>query len=318
MVEFTDIVEDSEDGDILDDLLLPEKDPEENTFDPKEMKALKEQVAEKDKQITGLLNTVKTDRRKRQEYKGQLDAVTETVNQILTQREQAERSLAEASSDDDRITVDITDDGDAFIPREKLDATVAPLQQQIEALEARINEDSQQQSASRNSDNLIQSLVGKDERYGAVFNKYRSARKWVNDKVVEFQQDNNIQGQYSSGDALSHVFNKDTEKEFSALFPGMSLASVTTAEDSTWHFEKMLEETAEAFDAVSAPDERFRRVVNKPSTLGKSSNAKAGEISLTERVGNMSPQDIMKLSDSQIEALSKVMSDDEQKGGIQF
>jgi DNA repair exonuclease SbcCD ATPase subunit len=315
-----DIVDQSENADILEDLLLPDDsvDNDDTAFDPKEMTALKDQLSEKDKQINGLLNTVKTDRRKRQEYKGQLDALTGTVNGILTQKEQADKILAEASSKDDRIVVDVTDDGDAFIPREKLDATVAPLQQQVDDLEAQLNETKKQQASARDSEQLIHSLVGEDERYGSVYNKYQSARKWVNDKVVDFQQDNNIRGQLSSGQALTHVFNDEMINEFKSLYPEMDLASVTTAEDSTWHFKQMLQTTADKFDTVHTPDERFRRVVNKPSTLGKSSNAKAGEIPLTERVSKMSATDIMKLTDAQVEALQNYMSDDEQKGGIDF
>lgn len=304
--------------DVLEDLLLPEGEEEGPEFDPKEMKELKTQLDEKDKQINGLLNTVKTDRKKRQEYKGQLDAVTQTVNAILTQREEAERALAEAGSENDRIEVDITDDGDAFIPREKLDDTVAPLQQRIDALEAQLNESAQQQATARDSENLIRSLVGEDERYTPVYSKYQAARKWVNDKVIEFQQDNNIRGQLTSGQALTHVFDNDLTQEFKTAFPELDLAAVTTAEDSTWHFKQMLESSAEAFEAVSQPDERFRRVVNKPSTLGKSSNARAGELSLSDRVGKLSSTDILNLSDDQVEALSKFMSNDEQKEGINF
>jgi hypothetical protein len=322
MADFSDdFVDNSEDDDILDDLFLPDDDADSSNsgFDPKEIQKIKEQLAEKDRQITGLLNTVKTDRKKKQEYKGQLDAVTETVNQILSQREQAEKLLARTSSDvDDRIEVDITEDGDAFIPKSKLNDAVAPLQQQIEMLEERLKIATTQQEAARNSEKLIQSLVGEDERYNTVYNKYQSARKWVNDKVIDFQQENNIKRQLNSGEALTHVFDERAEQEFNKLFPGFDLASVTTAEDSTWHFKQMLKRGAESIDSLRVPDDRFRRVVNKPSTLGKSTNAKAGELSLSERVSGLSTQDIMSLSDAQIEALSKFMRDDEQKGGVQF
>lgn len=307
-------------SDLLEDLLLPEEGEEEGILDPKELKKMQDELAAKDKQIAGLLNEVKTDRRKRQEYKGQLDAVTETVNAILTQREQAEQLLAEASSDGSgNIEVDITDDGDAFIPRDKLnEAVVAPLQQRIEELESMIQAQSQQASSARDAEQVISSIVGKDERYAPVYSKYQAARKWVNDKVIDFQQENNIQGQLSSGQALTHVFDDSLTEEFQNQFPEMDLAAVTTAEDSAWHFEQMLQKSADALSTPRQPDERFRQVVNKPSTLGKSSNAKAGELSLSDRVASLNATDIMDLSDSQVEALQKFMSDDEQKGGINF
>jgi len=305
------------DPDLLEDLLLPEEGEEDGiTIDPKKIEKMEEELKAKEKQIAGLLNEVKTDRKKRQEYKGQLDAVTETINAMLTQREQQLAELEKAGSDD-RIEVDITDDGDAFIPRNKLDELVAPFQQRIDALEAQLNDTNQRQASAQDSEQLIRSLVGEDERYGPVYNKYQAARKWVNDKVIDFQRENNIRGQLKSGEALTHVFNESDAEAFEKEF-GMDLATVTTAEDSTWHFKKMLSETAEAFDAIKKPDDRFRQVVNKPSTLGKSSNAKAGELSLTDRVSNMSSLDIMGLTDAQAEALQKFIADDEQKGGIKF
>ena len=250
--------------------------------------------------------------------KGQLDTVTETVNSILSQREKNDEALVKTSSADDKIVVDITEDGDAFIPKERLNDMVAPFQDRINLLEQQLKRTTEQSASNRESDQLIQSLVGEDDRYAPAYNKYQAARKWVNDKVIDFQQENNIQGQLTSGQALTHVFNDASENEFQKAFPGLDLASVTTAEDSTWHFKRMLKSTADALTPNHEPDQRFRQVMQKPSGLGKSANAKAGEISLTERVGKLSTTDIMDLTDSQIEALTKYMEQDEQKGGINF
>jgi hypothetical protein len=80
----------------------------------------------------------------------------------------------------------------------------------------------------------------------------------------------------------------------------------------------MLKSTAERFGETKQPDGRFRKVMSKPSGLGKSANAKGGELSLAERVGSLSATDIMKLSDEQLEALTKFMEDDEQRDGIEW
>jgi hypothetical protein len=55
-------------------------------------------------------------------------------------------------------------------------------------------------------------------------------------------------------------------------------------------------------------DSRFQKVMNKPSTLGNQANAKAGQLSVLEKVGNLKTQDIMELSDAQIDALLKLAS----------
>lgn len=311
-------VEDSDDEDIMNDLFLPEDEQDDDGFDPKELKEMKDALAEKDKQINGLLSTVKTDRRKRQDMKSQFESMKETVNTILTRREQAEDSLSNVRSDEDIIDVEITDDGDAFIPKNKLDDIVSPMQERINELEDRLQLTTQQTEAARKADELIRQMVGEDERFTPAYNKYQSARKWVNDKVVDFQQDNNIPGEISSGDVLSHVVDESMTNEFNQLFPGLDLGTVTTAEDSTWHFKQMLTKTAEATVPKASPDARFRTVMNKPSGLGKSTNAKAGETSLSDRVGSLSTVDIMGLSDEQVEALSKAIQSEEHKEGVTF
>jgi hypothetical protein len=313
-----DIVDESEDDDILADLFLEEtEDGDGDGFDNDEMKSLKDQLSEKEKQINGLLQTVKSDRRKRQEMKGQLDSVTTTINSILTERQQMKESLNK-SSDDDRIQIDVTEDGEAFLPKSKLDDIVAPFQSRIDELEQKLQLANQQQDADKESNQLIQSIIGEDERYGAVYPKYQRARKWVNDRVIEFQKDNNIQGQLTSGQALTHVFDEKMTSEFEKSFPGLNLAAVTTAEDSTWHFKDMLSKSAESLFSKHEPDARFRQVMNKPSGLGKSANAKGGELSLTDRVSQLGSMDIMDLNDDQIAALTKYMQNDEQKDGIKF
>lgn len=318
MAEDYDIVDESEDDDILKDLFMESEPENEHTgFDPKEFTALKEALEEQKKINRGLLNTVKSDRRKRQEYKGRLDTLAETVDSILTRRNELEKQIG-GDSDDDLIQIDVTEDGDAFLPKSKLNEIIEPFQAKINELEERLQLSNQQYDSERESDELRNSLIGEDERYGAVYPKYKSARKWINDRVIEFQRENNIRGQLTSGQALTHVFDDQLASEFQSKFPGMDLAAVTTAEDSEWHFKNMLKTTANSLFANREPDARFRQVMSKPSGLGKSANAKGGELSLSERVSAMTATDIMSLSDAQIEALNKYMQNDEQKEGINF
>jgi len=308
-----------EDDDILDDLFLPEDEKGKgDELDSEAVKNLKTELDEMKRQNNGLLQTVKSDRRKRQDMSSKFDGLKETVDTILTRREQAEEDLGKTRSVEDVIDVEITDSGDAFIPKSKLDDLVNPMQDRIDELEEKLQLASQSQDAARESEQLIQQLVAKDERYAPVYGKYRNARKWVNDKVVDFQRDHNIQGEIPSGKVMSHIVDEAMSNEFEQLFPGMDLGLVTTAEDSEWHFEQMLSKTTDLLTPKATPDDRFRQVINKPSGLGKSTNAKAGELSLSDRVGRMSSTDIMDLTDDQIEALSKYIQTEEQKEGVNF
>lgn len=324
---FDDVVDKSDDDDILKDLFLETNDDgdgDDTSLDPEEVKSLKDALSEKDKQINGLLQTVKSDRRKRQEMKGQLDQVTETINSILAQREDMKKQLDEGSrsgakQDINGIPVEFNDDGDAFVPTEKLNEIISPYEEKIRDLEEALQFTNQSQTQAQESQQLMQQLVGEDDRFGPVHNKYQSARKWVNDRVIDFQMDNNINGAFTSGQAMTHVFNDDNlQQEFEKRFPGFDLSQVVTAEDSPWHFSQMLKSTADRLGETKQPDDRFRKVMNKPSGLGKSANAKGGELSLAERVASLSASDIMKLPDDKLEALQKFMADEEQRDGINW
>jgi len=315
-----DYLELQDDDDILNDLFLPEDDKGSgDELDSQAVKDLKTELDEMKRQNNGLLQTVKSDRRKRQDMSSKFDGLKETVDTILTRREQGEQALLAERSDQDVIDVEITDDGDAFIPKSKLDDLVNPMQDRIDELEDRLQLVNQSNNAARETEQLIQEMVAKDERYSSTYGKYRNARKWVNDKVVDYQKDHGIQGEVPSGQVMSKIVDDAMVNEFSQLFPGMDLGLVTTAEDSEWHFEQMLSRTTDDLAPKATPnDNRFRQVLNKPSGLGKSTNAKAGELSLSERVGNLSTMDIMDLDDNAIEALSKYIAREEQKEGVTF
>ncbi len=65
--------------------------------------------------------------------------------------------------------------------------------------------------------------------------KYKSARSWVNDQVIDYQRENSLDGIMNSGQALDHVFDEDKEAEFTKKFPGFTLDEVVTAGDSQRH-----------------------------------------------------------------------------------
>ncbi|RLD02966.1 MAG: hypothetical protein DRI65_13860, partial [Chloroflexota bacterium] len=256
-----------EDDDILKDLFLPEDEKGAgDELDSQAVKDLKAELDEMKRQNNGLLQTVKSDRRKRQDMSSKFDGLKETVDTILTRREEGEQALADASSVQDVIDVEITDNGDAFIPKSKLDDLVSPMQSRIDELEERLQLANQSNVAARETEQLIQEMVAKDERYGPTYGKYRNARKWVNDRVVDFQRDHGIQGEIPSGQVMSNIVDDAMSNEFSQLFPGMDLGLVTTAEDSEWHFKQMLAQTTESLAPKATPnDNRFRQVLNKPS-----------------------------------------------------
>jgi hypothetical protein len=308
--------------DLLDDLLEPVEDPKPG-LNNEELASMKEQLEALEKEKQGLLKGVKEERRKRQELKGRLDEVTTTVNHILTTKEelaaqQLEAKTAEANVNG--IPVEFTDDGDAFVPTDKLTALTSQYEEKIKDLEDKLEQVDGAANQRAEAQNTINSIVGENEAFGPAYGKYQSARKWVEDKVIDFQRLNNIQGALSSGQALDHVFDDDMKQEFNSTFENIDLVDVITAEDSIHHFRTMLSNMAEAMTPKpdNKPDSRFQQVLKKPSGLGKSANAKGGETPLSERAGNMSATDILSLSDEQIAALERSLLKEEETDGVVY
>jgi hypothetical protein len=311
-----------DDFESFDDLLMDEPDDGDSQFDAKEVQTLKEQLATIEKEKQGLLKGVQDERRKRQEMKGRLDQVTTTVNSILEQREKLETQTQSQKDEDtiEGIGLVMNDDGEYVLPKKALDDVVSPYQQKIEELEQELAMTKTDVQSNREYDNAVAAMVGEKPEYDPAFRQYKTARKWVSDQIANWSYNNGVQRALNSGEALSYAIDEEMVSEFNERFPGMDITTVVTAEDSPWHFKTMLQKTAESLDSIEpAPkDSRFRKVMQKPSSLGKSANARGGEESLTEKVGGLSASDIMNLDDRQIEALSRFMREDEEKGGIDW
>jgi hypothetical protein len=310
--------------DILDELLAEETQEAEPT--PDDIKALQEQVAKLEKKNNGLLADVKNERKKRQQISGEHSKLTQTVSSILEQRNATLDSIKGAVQPEPtevELPVEYDEDGTGRV--RGVDKTVkdltAPYEQRIAQLEAAINNMSRVQSAQQEADQVIASLVGQKPEYSTAHSKYQTARKWADDKVVEFQKEHGIQGLVEPGQALDHIFDQDLESEFNEKFPGIDLETVVMAETSTRAFNKMLNALSTPVGPVKKQldDEgsKFKKVMNKPSGLGQSTNESGGG-SIMDKISELSAEDIMSLTDKQAQALQDAALAEEKRDGIKF
>lgn len=278
-----------------------------------EVKALEDKIAKLEKKNMGLLNETKSQRRKRQQVEDRLDKLTDTVDTVLSQRQTAPVDGAGAPpAPAEKIVLDYDEDGNPVLDPNTVVSTVAEeLNERMANLEALLQASVAQQQNTEDSTKVINAIVAEDERYGTAYSKYQGARKWVEDKVVEFQKDNNIDGFMSSGQALDHIFGEDLEEEFKNQFPGIDLERVVTAEDSQRHFRNTLASIADS-SGVSPDDvaegNRFKQVLAKPSSLGGTSNQKGAQLSVVEKLSNLTSEDIIGLSDEAVSQVEKALA----------
>jgi hypothetical protein len=302
-----DIFADLDDGDDKDDgkLDLGEKD---------ELKDLKSQLEKSEKKIAGLLNETKAQRRKRQESDARYDKLTETVNNVLLTRQTPPVGKTAVAKVDDTLKFDYDDDGNPVAKTDQIKELHAEelkaMNDKIANLEALLQQNTQAQGAADEGRKVIDAIVGSDERFGPAYNKYQAARKWVEDKVVDYQNENQIGGMMTSGQALDQVFDDSATADFAAAFPGISLERVVTAEDGQTHFRKTLSSIATAMSPNDENDKgkRISKLMQKPSGLGKSANAKGGELSMVERLQSLSSEDLLGMSDDQEALIMKALA----------
>jgi uncharacterized protein YqfA (UPF0365 family) len=124
---------------------------------------------------------------------------------------------------------------------------------------------------------------------------------------------------------LDHVFDADLASEFESEFPGLDLERIVTAEDSKVHFRKTMNIVADAItpsedDTQNAikPDSRFQKVLNKPNGLNGTTNAKAGALSVMDKLNSISQKDLLEIDDATADKLLAAIAAEERDGGVGF
>ena len=323
--EGNEIVENDDNNDLLADLLNdeiaagdPDATPAANTD---ELDALKSKVEELELAKTGLLKAKQAQTLKRQGAEDRLSQVEGAVNAMLSQRQQqGMESVTESEAAGARsrgIPVTYDDDGNGWIDPDLITQLTTPYENRINDLEAKLQQTDAASTANVQATKIMEGIIGEDERYGSANGRYRAARKWVEDTVFDFTKTNGITQPMSSGQALDNVFtDKWVQEEFAKTFEGVDLVDVVTAEDSQMNFRRVLNNiaaTAKVEDNnLTLPkekmDSRFQKVLDKPSTLGGQANAKAGQLTVLDKINNITTNELMEYSDDQIDLLLKLAS----------
>lgn len=313
---------DENNNDLLADLLDEEiAAAEENGGSNTELEALKSQVEELKNANAGLLKAKQSETKRRQSEQERISQMEGAINTILSQRQQqgmaslTEAEAAEATAKG--LPVEYDDDGNGWVNPADIQSMINPVltqyQQKINDLENRLQQTSAASNARSEADRIMEGIIGEDERFGPASGRYRAARRWVENVAADFARSNNVGRNLTSGEVLDYALDDMTKKAFADQFPNVDIVDVVTAEDSQEHFRRTMRNiasTLDTSDSLNKPkdkmDSRFQKVLNKPSTLGNQANAKAGQLSILDKVGNLSTSDILDLSDEQVETLMKL------------
>lgn len=315
--EDDEIIDDDGDDDAADD------DQRKGVDDDDPLSVLQSKLEEAEKQRRGMYNDLKSERRTRQELSGQINSLTQTVQQILQQRQAAVKM---PEPEKQAITFEFNDDGEAYIQKDQLKALTQPLEQEILNLRAQIQATTGQLDAEAQTNAVIQKIASEDDSYSEALPVYQKARAWANNAVVDWSSLNNINYELTSAQALNYVFDKDLVEEFESRFPGIDLEQIVTAQDGEYHFRRTLKNIAQSLTKEDVKEElpkkqgseKFKKLLAKPTGLGAATNKGVSSKSILDVSDSLSGLDALDLTDAQAKALERALLKEEQVGGIKF
>jgi hypothetical protein len=275
---------------------------------------LTEIVSDLKNENKGLLKAKQDEKRKRQEHQSKLSKIEEKLNAIIESKNKTTQTVE--SITDKGLTLEFTEDGVPFVPKDKLTELVDPTQEKIKDLEKQIQAAITSGQAAMQADKFVRDVLSEDERYPAVYKKYKDALKWVENKVIDYQNENDLRGKLTSAQAMDLVFkpNPKLKEEFINEFEDMSLISVIIAQDSEEFFRSMLDSNLPK-NKTNDDNVRFNKVRQKPSSLVNSpKSSKGDELSVVDKLDSLSTTDIYNLKDTQINSLLEALREEEVGG----
>ncbi len=337
--------------DILDDVLDEnESDDSQETSDdttddstPKDESGedqinvadLQKEIFDLKKQNKGYYKEMKAERAKRQEFqdfKGRFEQLSSTVNDILTKTKDKDDSSDDGETKINGIPVSFDDDGNPYISQEEINSLVKGYTSEIDEVRQTLQQSSQQKQMEDAFNSAVDSVVSQDNRFAPARSKLDKARAFLNEKLIEYQKINNVPGQLTPGQAIDILSEEeDIMEDFTEEFPGFDASTALRAYDSKTDLRTALDGIAK-LDASDKGEEKtekeeptgikgdkeksdaLKKLLKKPSTHGSTSDKKASQVDVVERVSQVSTEDLIdNLSDDDVAKLESALLKEEMR-----
>lgn len=331
----------SKKDDLFDDLLDDDYDDDNQSNSDDKLEALTEEIGELKKANKGLLNDVKKYRRGKQEIESRFSSLNETVSGILDKIEKDKEPVDTSSKGSAakklskvKVPVQFDENGSAYTevdPNDILgdlttgtsDERIEKLQQQLAMMAQYVQGSQQVTQAQTESEKVKAAIIGENsEAYSPAAQRIDAARDWINQKVIEWQEDNNLSGQIEPAQVLNYADQIFDQAEYDKLFGDVDTVTALTAYDSTPQYKRALDTVVSKMENSKKMESedilKFKRTAKKPSNLGGANNQKGAELSVVERLANLSNEDFLKLSDKDAERILEHMEKEEIEDGIRW
>lgn len=281
-------------------------------------------LLELEKANSGLLGALQAERKSRQNLESKMSEVTGFLANLAAQRAQSQQPTPQPPPRKPaKIKVEIDEEGNAYVPETALDEVLAqrikPAQVPKEMKQLHMQQMAAMQALQREKTfrEAVNTVVKKDESYRDAYKEVDQAFDWINERVIQAQEQAGITGNVNSVAALKVLRGSVVGDEFAKKFPGMDFERVVRAYDSDYDLENALAMVVRSkqAQATSATDPKtLSGLVKKPSSLGGVRNQKEAKITTFDTIMNTSYDEINSMSDNDFKKLMEIMRQEELKG----
>lgn len=336
---FEDLLKDDDDSDetvekSLDDKPDDKKEETDNTDDQKDDKSnskgpsLEDRLAALEKENKGLKKAVVEYRQERSQYKGRLDELTDIIKSGMNNRgsQTTEKNSDDTSGDNaskaqkriDKAAVEFGEDGKAYVPADAVKDILAEELQRLSSdtdnLKKTLSEKDQAEQAQSMFQERLGKILEKSEGRDTAYEKLTKALKMLDEKVIEIQKEEGIEGIIDPGAAIDMLYNTDGALEdFEKMGLGVTADQVIRAFDSEYMLGKTLDGIVSATKEETSKDEDstlLEGLQNKPSSPSGSKTAKRDE-GVLDKVSGFSTNDLLNLDDKSWQRIERYLAEKE-------
>ncbi|KKN27447.1 hypothetical protein LCGC14_0864630 [marine sediment metagenome] len=307
----------------MDSLLDDGKDPDDpdKKKDKEDEPTLEDRFANLEKENKGLYESMKAERGKRQELEGKMQGITDVFSESMARREELADQKKAESPKIDRLAVQVDDDGAAFIPiDDNLKALLASShatgasKEDVTEIKNQMARNMAIQQQEQGFQDTVQSIVGEDPAYASAHNQLQKAADWFNDKIIRYQEANDLSGIMSTGEALDVAESENIESDFNKQFPGLDMERAVRMYDGKRDLRIALKSVAgtETPGGDKTAAANLKEIAGKASNLSQMRNQKGTKGTLTlDEIADRSDE-IEDMSDEQVAKLHRLMATEEE------
>jgi len=304
----------------IDDLTKEDNEPT--------IEELKGKIATLEKEAKGRLSDTVKSRQEKAQFKTELTQLKTAVSSLLDKKQEIEKDPLPL--EDPKRKVEFEEDESAFVD---LSPVKTAIQTESEKTQKQIDQLKQAdviRTAKEQYDKTLNNILDVDrEKYDPAYSKLQEIMKVLNSKVIDAQ---NRTGTWDNKDGgididvgLDLIDGSPEEQEFLKDFPGVNPINIARAFNSKRDLRFALDHVSETLLKVDPDDESkklleekdaelLKKAKTKPGSLTNQENQSGADSSLLDRIGKLSTQQIMDISDAEADKIEKLMLDEELRG----